>query len=447
MLASLSMNDLNWQHTIINNHQIVGRTKVGMFTTGEQVSFTVNENNGIIESASMQWNPFSRKRNEKNIQLLQEYMRLNRKIYSPEQLSELFRSYFSHNKGNYADHIVLTKGNFIGTYSLIAINVLVFIAMVASGVSFTEPNVMDIYHWGGNIRIYTLGGEWWRVITSNFVHIGFVHLFLNMYALFFVGRYLEPIINKWLMIILYLCTGIFASLVSIWWTGSRISAGASGAIFGLYGTFIALLTTNLIDSRIRFALLQSFLIFVVYSLFSGMQPGIDNAAHLGGLLSGALFGYCFYAMQSLWRPFVITGIVVMFCTLSLATFYLVTHRTYKAQMIELLSRFSDYESKALNIRKGRNYKSVNVRISEMNNIAAPSWKQCSLIIDSLQKLPLDTLLSQQKISLLKQYINARIEENEMMIAAEKNNQVNTDSLGSIRERIHDQLTAIGQLQY
>src|SRR5678809_608301 len=96
-------------------------------------------------------------------------------------------------------------------------------------------------------------------------------------------------------IIAYLATGIFASLASLWWHSEGInSAGASGAIFGLYGVFLALLFTNLIPKQVRSALLQSIGIFVVFNIVYGMRSGIDNAAHIGGLLTGMLIGFIFY---------------------------------------------------------------------------------------------------------------------------------------------------------
>ena len=92
----------------------------------------------------------------------------------------------------------------------------------------------------------------------------------------------------------YLCTGIIASVVSLWWHKDGInSAGASGAIFGLYGLFLALLTTNLIPKQMRQPLLQSIVIFVVYNLAYGMKGGVDNAAHVGGLISGFIIGYIY----------------------------------------------------------------------------------------------------------------------------------------------------------
>jgi len=190
----------------------------------------------------------------------------------------------------------LSAGKKTVTYGIMGINVAVFVLMAITGVSLFEPTNLDIVHWGANYQPLTVDeGQWWRLLTNIFVHIGLIHILFNMYALYMVGIYLEPMLGKSRYAVAYLCTGIFASLTSIGWHGDEvISAGASGAIFGLYGVFLALLTTNLIPKSARKALLQSIGIFVVYNLVYGMKSGIDNAAHLGGVVSGFVIGYLYY---------------------------------------------------------------------------------------------------------------------------------------------------------
>ena len=188
----------------------------------------------------------------------------------------------------------LSKGNMYFTYAIIAINVLVFILMVIDGAGLMEPNGLVHVKWGSNYTPLTLSGDWWRLITNVFIHFGIIHLLANMYFLYMVGVYLEPMLGKVKYITAYLCTGIIASVVSLWWHKDGInSAGASGAIFGMYGLFLALLTTNLIPKQMRQPLLQSIVIFVVYNLAYGMKGGVDNAAHVGGLISGFIIGYIY----------------------------------------------------------------------------------------------------------------------------------------------------------
>ena len=115
-----------------------------------------------------------------------------------------------------------------------------------------------------------------------------------MYALLFIGILLEPYLGRGKFITAYILTGLASSMVSLYWHDNVVSAGASGAIFGMYGVFLAMLTTKLIDKSARQALATSIGVFVLYNLMNGMKPSIDNAAHIGGLVSGIVIGYTFY---------------------------------------------------------------------------------------------------------------------------------------------------------
>jgi membrane associated rhomboid family serine protease len=189
-----------------------------------------------------------------------------------------------------------SRSNLYATYGIIVINIIVFILMVIDGAEFFDVrNGLVHIKWGSNVTAFTLSGDWWRLITSMFIHFGIIHLAMNMYALYVAGVYLEPMLGKTKYIVAYFCTGIIAGIVSLWWHNEGLNgAGASGAIFGLYGVFLALLFTNLIPKQVRTALLQSIGIFVVFNIVYGMRSGIDNAAHIGGLLSGMLIGFVFY---------------------------------------------------------------------------------------------------------------------------------------------------------
>lgn len=185
----------------------------------------------------------------------------------------------------------LSKGNMYLTYAIIGINILVFVFMAFDGAGIFEPNSLVHVKWGSNFSFYTLTGDWWRIITNVFLHFGIIHLLMNMYALFMVGVYLEPMLGKPRFAAAYIACGMLASVASLWWHKEGVnSAGASGAIFGMYGLFLALLTSKLIPEAARKALLQSTTVFVAYNLFYGLKGGVDNAAHIGGLVSGFIFG-------------------------------------------------------------------------------------------------------------------------------------------------------------
>ncbi|HVY74737.1 MAG TPA: rhomboid family intramembrane serine protease [Puia sp.] len=189
------------------------------------------------------------------------------------------------------------KGFFI-TPLIIDLNLLIFLVMAFSGVSLLAPDALTLLHWGANLRPYTVSGQLWRLLTNIFLHIGILHLLFNMYALLYVGVLLEPRLGSVRFAIAYFVTGFIASVASIYWHPMTVSAGASGAIFGMYGVFLAMLTTNLIEKTIRTTLLSSIAVFVAYNLLNGLKGNIDSAAHIGGLLSGMIVGYSFYPSLS-----------------------------------------------------------------------------------------------------------------------------------------------------
>jgi len=118
---------------------------------------------------------------------------------------------------------------------LLGINVLVFVLMLVSGVSPIDPSAEELLDWGASYGPYILNGESWRLVTAMFVHIGAVHIIFNMQALWNLGRVVERLYGNWTFLLMYLLGGIGGSIASLWWQTDIISAGASGAIFGLAG--------------------------------------------------------------------------------------------------------------------------------------------------------------------------------------------------------------------
>lgn len=144
--------------------------------------------------------------------------------------------------------------------------------------------------WGANFGPLTKNGEWWRLLTCTFLHGGIMHLFTNMYGLLFVGIFLEPLLGRKYFLIIYLVNGILASLASLFWHDTTVSIGASGAIFGMYGLFISFMLFKIFTPEFSKAFLLSTLVFVGINLLMGLTGGIDNAAHIGGLISGFIIG-------------------------------------------------------------------------------------------------------------------------------------------------------------
>ena len=130
-----------------------------------------------------------------------------------------------------------------------------------------------------------------------FLHSGIVHLVYNMIALFFIGLFLEPSIGSKKFMIIYLLTGVIASITSLYFHDSVISLGASGAIFGMCGLLPALIILKNLEKDLKVILLVGGAIFIGINLISGLSGGIDMAAHLGGLISGFIIGITYFPLE------------------------------------------------------------------------------------------------------------------------------------------------------
>nr|WP_320131857.1 rhomboid family intramembrane serine protease [uncultured Holophaga sp.] len=179
------------------------------------------------------------------------------------------------------------------TLLLIALNVLVFLAMLLSGSSLFSPGLADLLRWGASYSPRVTAGQGWRLFTCIFVHIGLIHLAFNMAVLWSIGSFMERFLGRAAFLVVYLLTGLAGSVASLWWNPFVVSAGASGAIFGLYGVLLGMLLADrgVLDRSAVRGLSRSALTFVGYNLVFGfLQSGIDMAAHLGGLVSGFICG-------------------------------------------------------------------------------------------------------------------------------------------------------------
>ena len=176
---------------------------------------------------------------------------------------------------------------------MVVLNVAVFVAMVANGVSALSPTSASLIQWGADYGPRTTGGQSWRLLTNTFVHIGVPHIAMNMIALWQSGRTVERLLGNLGFAVTYLLAGLGGSLVSTLSHPFTVSAGASGAIFGIYGALIAYLLRHRgqIPREILSSLQKTAVVFVGLNLVLGMQQkGIDMAAHLGGLGGGLLAG-------------------------------------------------------------------------------------------------------------------------------------------------------------
>ncbi len=183
------------------------------------------------------------------------------------------------------------------THALIAANLLIWLVTLLYGADFSRTAAENLLLWGGNAASEVEKGEWWRLLSALFLHGGLLHLAMTMLGLYTAGMIVERIYGPWPFLIIYLGSGLLGSALSLHFAAQQaVSVGASGAVFGVAGALLAAVFQH------RDKLARSFSkqtqagigFFVLYSLVQGFgQSGIDNAAHVGGLLAGCLAAFIF----------------------------------------------------------------------------------------------------------------------------------------------------------
>ncbi len=188
-----------------------------------------------------------------------------------------------------------TGGSMLMTKVFAGICAAAFIgmALASEGKSIMDPPGQLLVAWGANFGPLTLSGDWWRLLTATFLHGGIIHIALNMWCLWSLGEMAESLYGHWTFAAVYILCGVAGSLVSLAHNPFVLSVGASGAVFGVAGALIASLKLgnfSLPQAHVK-AVLSSVVSFAIYNLiFGAMSRGIDNAAHIGGLIAGLIVG-------------------------------------------------------------------------------------------------------------------------------------------------------------
>ena len=223
---------------------------------------------------------------DKNEVLTKVFPDLTKKLSFTEKGMELFMKITNDIEKHNQDDAKKVENVFkmkkpIITYSLVIINILMYIIPILFGVYETILDKYSIY--GPAVR----AGQYYRLITGTFIHANIFHLFFNCYALAILGSQLESFLGKPKYLAVYLFSAVIGSLFSVTFAGNYYSIGASGAIFGLMGSLVyfgyhyRVYLGNVIKSQI--------IPLILMNLGIGfLVPGIDNSAHIGGLLGGAL---------------------------------------------------------------------------------------------------------------------------------------------------------------
>src|SRR5699024_8873995 len=173
------------------------------------------------------------------------------------------------------------------TYTLIILNIVMYIVMTLFG---GTENIANLVRFGAKYSPYIINGQYWRLITPMFIHIGLQHLLITMITLYFLGTLFGNIFWKTRFLIIYLVSGICGNIASFAFNFSSISAGASTALFGMFGSFLMLGEPFRRNPYLQ-TMSRQFFLLVILNIFFGMFGNSDLTGHLGGLVSGFLLGY------------------------------------------------------------------------------------------------------------------------------------------------------------
>ncbi len=429
LFAIEAAKQLNWNISSDSESGFVAYTKISMVSWSEELGIHIEGNTLTIKSVCTSIQIFDWGKNKKNIKLFVSKFEEVRNTMPQEEINSKLILLWQKNKQS--ENTVLSQApststneitSFVSIFKpttdyfvtpiLLNMTLGVFLLMVLLGVDFFAPSAESLVYWGANCRTMTLDGQLWRLFTSIFLHIGIFHLLMNMYALIYIGLLLEPYLGKTRFLWAYLITGLVASLSSLCWNQLTISAGASGAIFGLYGVFLALLTTKLLHKSAKKAFLTSILIFISYNIIYGLKEnsGIDNAAHIGGLLSGFVIGYAFIPSLKNFesRKLKISTVAVLcFFTLAASLFAYKTLPNDIGKYEKEIQKFVSMEAKALEVFNLPEDTSSEQLIHEFTANGIYYWDENIKLLDSFKKLDLPSKIRTRN-SMLIDYCKLRI---------------------------------------
>jgi membrane associated rhomboid family serine protease len=457
VLALEAASQLAWKVTYISASGLIAYTNKGLSSKKAKIEIRIINGIANLKSSSIGTELFDNGRNKKTVDAFLSAFYEVKATATAGDIITKYRELTESNKIDENDVLNVppppmeritgvigilkpTNGYFI-TPLIIDANVLLFILMVASGVSILSPDTDSLLRWGADFRPLTLSGEWWRLVTNIFLHIGIMHLVMNMFALIYIGLMLEPYLGKARFLAAYFLTGIAASLTSMCWYSLTVSAGASGAIFGMYGVFLALLTSNFIEEKTRKDLLMSIAVFVAYNLLGGMRAGVDNSAHLGGLISGAIIGYAF--IPSLKKPGE-KGI-------EFATIFLLSALTLVSAIVVFKTLSNDIGKYDMEMKPFFINENLATEVLKLPDTTAKKelvyglrdrgiyyWKENLALLDKVDKLNLPDVL-RQRDEMLRQYCMLRIKSYELMC---KDLEEGTDTYKTQIEDDNKQISAL-----
>ncbi|HNC64348.1 MAG TPA: rhomboid family intramembrane serine protease [Chitinophagales bacterium] len=422
-LAVETIKKLNWEISIIDED---GLTTTSINSKSDESEFCI-----VLGDENVELNSIANKSEQTNFDNIEQFKTVFYQLkatFSKEEIEEKQQQLYEQigekvieedtstedeNNGHWWDVFMPVKDYFF-TPIIININIGLFILMLLFGVKLLNPYNDDLIKWGANYAPYTINGQWWRIVTSNYIHIGIWHILVNMYVLLIFGATLESIIGSKKFILVYLISGIFGSLGTLYFLPWTVSAGASGAIFGIIGTYLALATTKLFDKKAKKEVLPTLILYVIISIIPDSETNIY--AHAGGLFTGLIIGY-FYSYtfphieSEKKENLILIGLVGIYFTLGILIFQKAPNPSkYYDEQFKI---FREQEDKALNIPDLETVKS-QLYIEYLQDTSIYYWNKNIQLLNQLDTNKLPKWIIDDN-NLLKEYCNYRITEFQFII--------------------------------
>ncbi|WP_316746973.1 rhomboid family intramembrane serine protease [Pedobacter gandavensis] len=327
IIAQQVVENLGWKLSHVSESGLIAYTGLSFQSYSEEISIRIKLNFAIFKSecvgVQMLFTDYGK--NEENLQKFFdefEYVQFQLKDIWEERLAQ-FHAHIATQDDQYFEkaplaiknkiknvlYLFVPRKGYVVTPILLILNILYYFLMLGLLLSHYEQGraagleryelkgvAKDVLmNLGANSRDQVLAGQVWRLISYQFIHLTFSHLFFNLYALIYIGLMVENKLGSLKTLAVYLLSGLCGGLISVVPYKFIFTIGASGAIMGLFGAFLALLISNAFEKNAKKALLISTILVAVYMLGNGLfSKNVDNAAHFGGILAGFVLTYLLY---------------------------------------------------------------------------------------------------------------------------------------------------------
>lgn len=454
VILTKAIQDLGWNIHFINESGLKAVTSFSWKSWKETVRIYIHDHQVIISSTCTIFQVYDWGKNAENIHLIElkfndlveqishyelmdQYYHLNIQTHPKyqEELQLINQEDSKNQSSSFSDYFKLSSQYF---YTLIIpfFTIGVFFARRIVKATFQISEDDSLISWGSNYYTNTLNGEYWRLISANFLHLNFIHLFSNMLFLWFIGIKLEPHIGRTRFLSAYLLTALSSSVISLYFNINTIdlSIGASGAVFGMFGLFIAMYASKSNSYQISYPLIISVVLFLAISIIpdenASYNIGIDHAAHFGGLISGGLIGlFYFPSLQQQNSKKLLFGTIAI---LSIVFILLTTSLFYSSFKLNKVIYFEKMEEFSLNEKEAIQYlysQPSNYSNEEFSNfyaqIGIPNFKRNLQILGEIQSLNLPKAYRIRN-NLMIRYCKARIQSFQYLTQSFQDEQLDLD---------------------